>query len=291
MNNSTTSFNYCNNSSYKNTLGKIALVSIFMTLPLFTFAKDFPLASVTDHTKGDGFAQSIGINLEYSPVFDGSDEYGIEFQVAGAIQFRKGNHLFFLEGFNIDGLELGWRSMVTNNYFLQLGIRHETVLPKMDLTDGKIVGIPHRGSTVFGFAEGTYFFDKNELFWMTGRFSAGPSDFGYRAKVSVGHSFIRSYNGLGLDLVAYSTFGDKEQFDRYFGISADESLSSGLAQSDLDGGYRSSGLEVFYRQNIFTSIQILARVGVELYSDEIEESALVSDNSELTSGFAVMWRF
>jgi len=94
-----------------------------------------------------------------------------------------------------------------------------------------------------------------------------------------------------LDVVAYSTFGDDTQFDRFFGISAEESLSSGLTKSNLDGGYRSSGLEILYRQNLATNMQIFAKVGVELYSSGIEESALVSDDTDTTVEISVVWRF
>jgi outer membrane scaffolding protein for murein synthesis (MipA/OmpV family) len=56
-----------------------------------------------------------------------------------------------------------------------------------------------------------------------------------------------------MDIVAFSTFGDEEQFNQYFAVSAEESLSSGLTQTDFDGEYRSSGLEIFYRQNFSTN--------------------------------------
>jgi outer membrane protein len=94
-----------------------------------------------------------------------------------------------------------------------------------------------------------------------------------------------------LDVVAYSTFGDEEQFNQYFGISADESLSSGLSQTNVSGGYRSSGLELAYRQNFFEKMQVSAGVGVEWYSDDIRESALVGDDTEVTAELSVVWRF
>lgn len=282
-------------SSPKNILKKMTFGLIFFTLPFSSFSQDdssrnISLASITDHTKEDGFVQVFGINLDYKPAFRGSDKYGVEIQGGGAIQYKNGKHLFFLEGFDIDGAELGWRSMVTNNWLLQAGLRHETVLPSSDLKQAKIEGMPHRGSTVFGFVEANYLFGKNERYWLSGRLSAGPSDFGYRAKFSVGHRLGRSADS-SLDLLAYSTFGDKEQFDRYFGISAQESISSGLNQTDLGSGYRSSGVEFLYRQNLLSNIQILAKVGVEVYSSEIEKSALVSGNAEITSELSIVWRF
>lgn len=274
----------------------LACGSLFLVVSAATSAQQhydnpFPLISITDHSKGDGFVQALGINLEYAPVYDGSDQHGSEFQLGGALQYKKNNHLFFLEGFASDGVELGWRSRLTNNWLVQTGLRHETVLPSSDLEEANIHGVPHRGSAVFGFVEGNYLFGKNERSWIAGRLSAGPSDFGYRAKVSVGHSLGRSSDGSGLDVVAYSTFGDEEQFNQYFGISADESLSSGLSQTNVSGGYRSSGLELAYRQNFFEKMQVSAGVGVEWYSDDIRESALVGDDTEVTAELSVVWRF
>jgi outer membrane protein len=282
-------------SSTKNTLKKITLGSIFLALPFSSFGQDsytntISLASITDHSKGDGFVQSFGVNLDYSPAFDGSDQYGIEVQGGGALQYRKGKHLFFLEGFDIDGAELGWRAMMNKNWLVQAGVRHETVLPSGDLAEAKIEGMPHRGSTVFGFVEANYLFGKNERFWLSGRLSAGPSDFGYRAKFSVGHSFGRSADS-SLDMLAYSTFGDAEQFDRYFGISAVESASSGLNQTDLDGGYRSSGVELVYRKNLLSNMQLVAKVGVEAYGSEIKKSMLVTEDVEVGGGMSIVWRF
>jgi outer membrane protein len=286
----TTNSNYC-----KYILEKIVLVLLLLTLPFSSlaqyYANPFPMVSTSDHSKGDGFVQAFGMKIELSPIYDGSDKSEIQILAGGALQYKQGNHLFFLEGFNIDGAEMGWRSMLTDSWLVQAGIRHETVLPKSDIKEANIQGLSHRGSSLFGFVEGTYLFGKKERYWLTGRLSAGPSDFGYRAKVSVGHSFARTAEGSGLDVVAYSTFGDDTQFDRFFGISAEESLSSGLTQSNLDGGYRSSGLEILYRQNLVTNIQIFAKVGVELYSSDIEESALVSDDTDTTVEISVVWRF
>ncbi len=287
--------------SYKKYLSKgifrkVAVISILFTLSYSSLAendyvKPIPLLTITDNSNGDGIVQSWGINYESSPAYRGSDQYNVEFQIGGALQYRNGNHLFFLEGFNIDGVEVGWRSMVTDNTLLQLGARHETVLPTSHLKAGVIKGIEHRGSEVLAFVEGSYLFGKDETYWLTGRLSGGPSEFGYRAKFSAGYQFSRPYNNTGLGVVAYSTFAAKEQVNKYFGISPDESVSSGLAQSDLDGGYRSSGVEILYRQNFFKNIQILARVGVEVYSNDIKESALVSEDAEITTSVSAVWRF
>lgn len=278
-----------------NLFTSITLGSIFLALPVSALAQDqythaISVASIADHTKGDGFVPSFGANLEYSPVFDGSKEYGIEVQGGGALQYRSGKNLFFLEGFNIDGAELGWRSMVNTNWLVQAGVRHETVLPSGDLEAGNIEGIPHRGSAVFGFVEGNYLFGNNNRSWLTGRLSAGPSDFGYRVKISVGHTFVSS-SRRSLDLLAYTTFGDEEQFDRYFGISAAESLSSGYNQTDFDGGYRSSGVALLFRQNLLRNMQLVAKVGVEAYGDEIEKSALVTETTDVTGGLSLLWCF
>lgn len=123
------------------------------------------------------------------------------------------------------------------------------------------------------------------------KLSAGPSDFGYRGKISAGYNLGRSSNGSGIDIVAYSTFGYEEQFDQFFGISVADSVSSGLAHPDLDDGNRLSGVEIFYRQNLLKNLQVMASLDAKFYNSDIEQSPLVSDDAEITGGLSVVWRF
>jgi hypothetical protein len=174
-----------------------------LLLPFTIFAQgasneSFELMNLNDHAQQDGFVQAFGLNINYSPAFDGSDKYGIEVQGGGALHYKSGKNLFFMEGFDIDGVELGWRRKLKKNWIVQTGIKHETVLPTSDLTLAKIIGIPHRGSSVFMFAEVTYLLNQKAQYWITGRVATGPSDFGYRAKAPDGRQ-VSCYFSISTD--------------------------------------------------------------------------------------------
>ena len=53
-----------------------------------------PLPAVFDFTRGGGWGVALGVGVEYESAYDGSDEYEVELDPSGAIQWRKGDHLF-----------------------------------------------------------------------------------------------------------------------------------------------------------------------------------------------------
>lgn len=66
-----------------------------------------PLPSLDDFSKGkDGWAFGLGLGVEYETAYEGSDEFGFELQPAGAVQWRRGDDIFFFAG-----EALGWRGL------------------------------------------------------------------------------------------------------------------------------------------------------------------------------------
>ena len=72
---------------------------------------------------------------KYETAYDGSDEYELELDPAGAIQWRNGNDLFFWEG-----MEIGWRGLRNQRSLLQAGIRYEDGLEPDESDDGRLDG-------------------------------------------------------------------------------------------------------------------------------------------------------
>ena len=107
-----------------------------------------PLPSIFDFTDGDGWGVGLGAGIEYESAYDGSDEFEIEFDPAGAVQWRSGSNLYFWEG-----TELGWRGRVTDDWLLQAGVRYESGLEADDSEDGRLDGLPDRDSHTVGFFE------------------------------------------------------------------------------------------------------------------------------------------
>jgi len=249
------------------------------------------IPSLFDYTRGDGLVQALGVKFKYVSAYRGSDQYGLEATLDGAVQWRIHANLFFIENFDLNGIELGWRSYVRPKWLIQTGFRHETVLPSSKTRQGGLNGFPHRGSHVFGFFEFRQAFDDEWRNWVTGRVSGGPSDFGIRSEISYGHQFVLQSYGSAAEIELFLTFGDKEQVNNYFGISRSDAIASGLTQISLDGGYRSSGLNIFYRKALTNAVQITVNGHWEYYSSEIKNSSLVKDASEASVDASLVYRF
>jgi hypothetical protein len=66
-----------------------------------------PLASVDDFSKGkDGWSFALGLGVEYETAYEGSDEFGLEVEPAGGLQWRDGDNIYFFAGEAI-----GWRGV------------------------------------------------------------------------------------------------------------------------------------------------------------------------------------
>lgn len=249
------------------------------------------IPSLIDYTTDDSLVQALGVKLKYASAYRGSDQYALEASIDGAVQWRIRSHLFFIENFELNGIELGWRSFVQPKWLMQSGFRHETVLPSSKTKQGDLEEFPHRGSQVFGFFEFRQAIDDAWRNWLAGRISGGPSDFGIRAEVSYGHQFFIQSYGSAAEIELFLTFGDKEQVNNYFGISQSDAIASGLTPISLDGGYRSSGLNIFYRKSLTKDVQIILSGHWENYSNEIKNSSIVKESSEASADVSLIYRF
>ncbi|HSG61680.1 MAG TPA: MipA/OmpV family protein, partial [Pseudomonadales bacterium] len=96
----------------RNILAVILHVIISSTFSAHAFAQPnqgvlVPLPSIDDFSKGnDGWALGLGLGIEYESAYEGADEFGIEADPAGALQWRKGNDVFYWAG-----EALGWRGL------------------------------------------------------------------------------------------------------------------------------------------------------------------------------------
>jgi outer membrane scaffolding protein for murein synthesis (MipA/OmpV family) len=79
--------------------------------------------------------------------------------------------------------------------------------------------------------------------------------------------------------------------NNFFGVSDTDAALSGLESIDLEGGYRSTGLSLIYRENISENMQVVASTGVESYSRDIDKSELVTDALETNSELSLLWMF
>lgn len=108
--------------------------------PAFALDDDMalvPLPSLDDFTKGnDGWAFGLGIGLEYETSYEGSDEFGLEIQPAGAVQWRNGDNIFYFAG-----EALGWRGLRDDNWLLEALLGFEEGREESDSDEGHLDGL------------------------------------------------------------------------------------------------------------------------------------------------------
>jgi outer membrane scaffolding protein for murein synthesis (MipA/OmpV family) len=245
-----------------------------------------PLPSVFDFTCGGGWGVALGAGVEYEAAYDGSDEYEVELDPAGAIQWRTGNHLLFWEG-----MELGWRGRLATVWLIQAGARYEDGLEPDDSEDGALDGLEERDSHLVGFLETRRSLGADWRNWIAGRVMGGESGFGWLGILAAGHRFGDELDGSGTEIFAFSTFGTDDFINKDFGVSVADSEASGLAETELDGGYRSTGINLIHRRYITDHIHVIAAAEAELYSSDIGDSPIARDDYEAGLELSVLWHF
>jgi outer membrane scaffolding protein for murein synthesis (MipA/OmpV family) len=245
-----------------------------------------PSPSVFDFTRGEGWGFALGAGLEYESAYDGSDEYEVEVEPAGAIQWRTGNHLFFWEG-----IELGWRGKLSDRSLLQFGMRYESGREEDDSDDGRLDGLEDQDNEIVAVLEGRWSLDTEWRNWIAGRIMAGDSDFGILGVLAAGHRFGSHFDGTGTEIYLFTTFGNSDFLNRDFGVTASESLASGLEETDLSGGYRSVGITLIDRRYLTKKIHLICKAGIEYYSSDIQDSPIARQDYEAEAGVSVVYHF
>lgn len=245
-----------------------------------------PLPSILDFTDGDGWGIALGVSAEYESAYDGADETELEVEPAGAVQYRKGDHLFFWEG-----TELGWRGRLADVWLVQAGIRDEGGLEPDDSEDGNLDGILPRDSHIVGFLEVRRAVGEEWRNWVAARLMGGPSDFGVLGVVAAGRRFGQQLDGTGTELYGFMTFGTDKFINKDFGVTAADAVGSGLPVTALSGGYRSTGVQLVHRRHLTRKLHAIAQAGVEFYSSDIGDSPIARKDTEFEVSLALVWRF
>lgn len=268
----------------------LSLVSLLFVHP--TYAEQsaepalVPLPSVLDFTQGEGFGIALGAGVEYESAYDGADETELAVEPAGAVHYRRGNHLFFWEG-----MELGWRSRVADVWLVQAGIRNEGGLEPDDSEDGKLKGIQPRDSHVVGFLEVRRGLGSDWRNWVAARVMGGPRDFGLLGVLAAGRRFGQQLDGTGTEVYGFVTFGDDNFINKDFGVTAADAAGSGLRQTTLSGGHRSTGIQLVHRRHLTRKLHAIAQAGVEFYSSDIGNSPIARKDNEFEVSLALVWQF
>ncbi len=244
-----------------------------------------PLPSIDDFTRGeDGWGFGLGLGVEYESAYEGSDEFGFEAQPAGAVQWRRGDDIFYFAG-----EALGWRGLRSETWLFEATVAFDEGREEGDSDDGRLDGL---GNT----EEGTEFvlqarraFDADWRYWLDGRVVTG--DNGTLGLFGAGRRFGEQTNGTGSELSIVAVYHDSDRANRDFGITAAQSAASGLNATNLSGGFRSIGLNYTYRHYINDNWQIFGEALYEHFGSDVKRSPIARSNYEAEVGIGFIYVF
>lgn len=244
-----------------------------------------PLPSIEDFTKGeDGWAFGLGLGVEYESAYEGSDEFGFEVDPAGAVQWRRGNDIFYWAG-----EALGWRGRRADIWLFQAAVSFDEGRQESDSDDGRLNGLGDGDEGLELVLQVRRAFDADWRYWLDGRVVAG--DNGTLGLFSVGTRFGNRNDGTGSEAAVVAVFHDSDRANTDFGITAAQSLASGLAQTRMSGGFRSLGFNYNYRKNLNENWQIFGEVLYEHFGSDIRVSPIARSNYEAEVGIGFIYIF
>ena len=244
-----------------------------------------PLPSVDDFTRGeDGFSFGLGLGVEYESAYEGSDEFGFEANPAGAVQWRRGDDIFYFAG-----EALGWRGLRADQWLFDVAVAFDEGREESDSDDGRLDGL---GDS----EEGTEFvlqvrraFDADWRYWLDGRVVTGDS--GLLGLFGMGRRFGDRSDGSGSEIGIVAVYHDSDRANRDFGVNAAQSVASGLAETHLSGGFRSVGVNYTYRSFINANWQIFGEVLYEYFSSDVRRSPIAREDFEAEVGIGFIYMF
>ena len=244
-----------------------------------------PLPSVDDFTRGkDGWGFGLGVGVEYESAYEGSDEFGFEVEPAGAIQWRKGNDVFYFAG-----QALGWRGLRSRTWLLEAVLAFDEGRKESDSDDGRLNGLGDQDEETELVLQARRAFDDNWRSWLIGRVVTGGG--GSLGLFGVGFRFGEQNDGTGSEINFVGVFHDSKRANRDFGIDAGQSAASGLNETKLSGGFRSFGINYNYRQSINNNWQLFGEALFERYSSDIQKSPIARSHYEAEVSIGLLYVF
>ncbi|GAA4814519.1 hypothetical protein GCM10011365_03600 [Marinicella pacifica] len=270
----------------------ISYLTVFLLLAFFSqlaYSQEdrevmVPLPSINDFTDGDGWGFGLGLGVEYETAYEGSDEFEFEPDLAGGIQWRSGNNMFFFAG-----EALGWRGLRNETWLLQATLAFEEGREESDSDDGRLAGLGDTDESTEVVFEVRKSLTSDWRYWLDGRLLAG--DEGNFLLLGGGYRFGNQMDGSGSEIGIGVTFHDDDYANRDFGITAEQSAASGLAETNLDGGYRSIGINYIYRHYVTKNWQFFGEAVYEHYGSDIKKSPIVRSDYEAEVGIGFIYIF
>jgi outer membrane scaffolding protein for murein synthesis (MipA/OmpV family) len=244
-----------------------------------------PLPSVDDFSKGeDGWGFGLGFGVEYESAYEGSDEFGFEIEPAGGIQWRRGNDVFYWAG-----EALGWRGLRADTWLLEAVVAFDEGREESASDDGRLDGLGDGDEETELVLQARRALDADWRYWLVGRVVTGGA--GNLGLFGVGYRFGDQKDGTGSEINFVGVFHDSDRANRDFGITAAQSVASGLSETRLDSGFRSFGVNYNYRYQLNANWQVFGEALYEHYSSDVRVSPIARSNYEAEVSVGLIYIF
>jgi outer membrane protein len=243
-----------------------------------------PLPSIDDFTNGNGWGVGLGLGVEYETAYEGSDEFGIEIDPAGGVQWRTGDHVFFWAGEAI-----GWRTLVKDSWLFQTSLGYDEAREEGDSKDGRLNGLGASDSGGVLLLEVRHALGEDWRYFLDSRVSTGS--IGTLGIFGVGTCLSCQANGTGWEIGAVATFHNGKRANRDFGVNTQQSINSGISETYVDSGFRSFGLNVNYRHYLNENWQIFGEALYERFGSDVSDSPISRNNYETEIGIGFIYVF
>lgn len=244
-----------------------------------------PLPSLDDFTQGkDGWAVGLGLGIEYETAYEGSDEFGLELQPAGSVQWRSGDNIFFFAGEAI-----GWRGLRDDRWLFEVLASFEEGREESASDKGWLNGLGDQEESFEWVFQSRYAFTEDWRYWLVGRVVSG--DDGNLGLFGVGRRFGNQLDGTGSEVNIVAVFHDSAYANKGFGINEAQAVASGYPYTQVSSGVRSVGIDYSYRHNINDRWQIFGEALFEYYSSDVRSSPIARSNYETEIGIGFIYLF
>jgi outer membrane scaffolding protein for murein synthesis (MipA/OmpV family) len=274
----------------KKLTGVLVALCIQALLCQSAFAQDghtalVPLPSVDDFSKGeDGWSFGLGFGVEYETAYEGSDEFGLEIEPAGGLQWRHGDDVYFFAG-----EALGWRGVRANRWLLEAVVGFEEGRKESDSDDGHLLGLGEQEEEAELVLQARRALDADWRYWLVGRLVTGGD--GNLGLFGVGRRFGNQNDGSGSEVNVVVVVHDSEYANKGFGISAAQAITSGFDETNLSGGLRSIGINYNFRHHVADHWQIYGEGLFEYFGSEVRDSPIARSDYEAEIGVGFIYLF
>lgn len=244
-----------------------------------------PLPSVDDFSKGeDGWSFGIGFGVEYETAYEGSDEFGLEIEPAGGLQWRRGDDVFFFAG-----EALGWRGVRANTWLFEALVGFDEGRKESDSDDGHLFGLGEQEEGAEFVLQARRALDADWRYWLVGRIVTGGD--GNLGLFGVGRRFGNQNDGTGSEINVVVVVHDSEYANKGFGINPAQAIASGLNETNLSGGLRSVGINYNFRHYVYDHWQLYGEALFEYFGSEVRDSPIARHPYEAEIGMGFIYLF